>query len=384
MKILLVANSDWGLYNYRLPIAAALRAQGAEVALVCPEGPYAHRLRDLGYRVLPWNLRRRSLNPVFEALALLHLVHIYRQQSPAAVHHFTIKPNVYGTIAAVLARIDPVFNTWTGLGFIFSGAPLARALRVFLIPLMRRFHRMSRVWTIFQTEHDRQAIIRIGLVNPEYTVVIAGSGVDTTRFTPKEKQSERTPVVLMAARLLHDKGVGELVTAVGLLREWGIGVRTWIAGTSDRGNPNSVTEQDIDRWRQDRGVEFLGHQDDMPALLAKADIAVLPTFYNEGVPFFLLEAAAAGLPSIATDFEGCRSAVRDGVNGLIVPPRDPPALARAIATIVADSALRRRMGVAGREIAVQQFDQHRIIEQFLDVYRRLGLLPAEAGNCIIE
>lgn len=140
MKVLLVANSDWGLYNFRLPIAAALRAQGADVVLVCPEGPYSPRLCEAGYRLLHWDLRRGSLSPVSEARALLHLVRLYRCEAPDAVRHFTIKPNIYGTIAARLARVPRVLNTWTGLGFTFTQAPLARLLQLGLVPLMRHLY----------------------------------------------------------------------------------------------------------------------------------------------------------------------------------------------------------------------------------------------------
>jgi len=375
MKVLLVANSDWGLYNFRLPIAAALREQGVQVVLVCPEGPYSPRLNEAGYRVLHWELRRRSMNPVLEARALLHLIQLYRRELPDAVHHFTIKPNVYGTIAARLTRVPHIINTWTGLGFTFSVAPLARGLRLFLLPFMQQLYRSSRVSTVFQTEHDRQALLQLGLADVSRSAVIAGSGVDTSRFTPHKHCTKGPPKVLMAARLLRDKGVGELVQATTLLRQSGAVAYVQVSRAPDPGNPGSLTSAEIERWHNQGQVEFLGHRDDVPSLLAQADIAVLPTYYNEGVPFFLLEAAASGLPLIATDIEGCRAVVREGVNGFIIPPRDPQALAEAMANLIADPALRARMGAASREIAVNQFDQPRIIGQYMDLYRRIGCLP---------
>jgi glycosyltransferase involved in cell wall biosynthesis len=375
MKVLLVANSDWGLYNFRLPVADALRAQGAEVVLVCPEGPYSPRLREAGYRVQHWDLRRRSLGPISEARALLHLVRVYRREAPDAVHHFTIKPNVYGTIAARLARVPHVLNTWTGLGFTFTQAPLARLLRLGLVPLMAYLYRDRRVWTVFLNEENLQSMLELGCLAPERTSLIASEGVDTSAFTPRSSAPSGTPVVLMAARLLRDKGVAEFVEAAALLRQRGITARFQLAGAPDHGNPTSFNQENADSWAASGAVEVLGHQDDMPGLLRGADIAVLPS-YHEGAPQFLLEAAAAGLPLVATDIPGCRVIVRPGVNGLLVPPRDPHALAEAIATIIADPALRARMGAASRKIAVNQFDQHRIIGQYLDLYRRLGLLPA--------
>jgi glycosyltransferase involved in cell wall biosynthesis len=379
MKVLLVANSDWGLYDLLLPIAATLRTQGTEVVLVWPEGPYSPRLREAGYRVLDWDLRRRSLNPISEARALLHLVRLYRREIPDAVHHFTIKPNVYGAIAAHLANVPHVLNTWTGLGFTFTQAPLARLLRLGLVPLMRYLYRDRRVWTVLQNEENLQVMLELRCLAPERTSLIAACGVDTSKFSPRSDTPSETPVVLMAARLLlRDKGVKEFVEAAALLRQRGAVARFQLAGAPDPGNSASFNREDADRWAAAGAVEVLGYQDDMPGLLRGADIAVLPS-YHEGAPRFLLEAAATGLPLVATDIPGCRIMVRPSVNGFLVPARDPYALADALATLAADSALRARMGAASLEIAVTQFDQHLIIGQYLDIYRRLGLLPAETG-----
>ena len=374
MKVLIVANSDWGMHKFRLHLAEALLAQGVEAVLLCPEGPYSARMREAGHRVLDWDLCRRSLRPVTELRALMHLTRLYREERPDAVHHFTIKPNIYGSIAAYVARVPRVLNTWTGLGYTFSDALLAKVLRVFLLPLMRLLHRRARVWTIFETEQDRQTLLRLGVVEHRRTAVVIDSGIDIARFAPSEGGTGGPPVVLMAARLLHTKGVAELVAAAGLLRETGIRVRILIAGAPDPGNPGSFSDEEIAGMSRDGCAEFLGHVEGMPGLLGEADIAVLPTYYGEGVPLFLLEAAASGLPLIATDIEGCRVIVRAGVNGLIVPARDPKALADAIAALVSDPALRAQMGAASREIAILEFDQSQTIEQYWDVYRAVGVL----------
>ena len=374
MKVLMVGNSDWGMYNFRSHLATALLAQGVELVLLCPEGPYSARLRESGHRVLDWHLRRGSLRPIAEIRALVHLVWLYRKERPDVVHHFTIKPNIYGSIAALVARVPRVLNTWTGLGYTFSDARLAKVLRVFLLPLMRLIHRSARVWTIFETEHDRQTFLRLGVAEHRRTAVVIDSGVDISRFAPRASRADGPPLVLMAARLLHAKGVAELVKAAGLLRERGIQVRTLIAGAPDPGNPGSFNDEEVARMHRDGCAEFLGHVEDMPGLLGEADIAVLPTYYDEGVPFFLLEAAASGLPLIAADIEGSRMIVRSGVNGLIVPARDPEALADAIATLVSDPALRTRMGAASREIAIREFEQSQVAEHYWDVYRTVGVL----------
>ena len=373
MKVLMVTNSDWGMYKFNLHLAGALLAQGVEVVLLCPEGPYSVRMRAEGYRVLGWHLRRRSLAPITEARALVHLVWHYRKERPDAVHHFTIKPNIYGSIAAHMARVPRVLNTWTGLGYVFSDARLARVLRFFLLPLMRRLHRSARVRTIFQTEHDRQVLRSLGVVERHRSAVVISPGVDTSRFVPREVRAGAPPLVLMAARLLRTKGVVELLAAAKLLRDRGIQVRTLIAGAPDPGNPESFGDQEIARMRRAGRAEFLGHVEDMPGLLGEADIAVLPT-YNEGVPLFLIEAAASGLPLIGTDIGGCRLIVRNGINGLIVPARDPEALADAIASLASNPALRAQMGAASREIAIREFDQSQVIDRYGDVYRAAGVL----------
>ena len=373
MKVLLVANSDWGMYRFRLHLAKALLAQGIEVVLVCPEGPYSARMREAGHRVLHWNLHRRSLGPITEARALVHLIWHYRNERPDAVHHFTIKPNIYGSIAARVAGVPLVLNTWTGLGYAFSDALRAKLLRLFLLPLMRLLHRNSRAWTIFQTERDRQALVLLGVVERQRTAVI-DSGVDITQFTPHEPRAGGPPTVLMATRLLHAKGVAEFVAAAGLLRGRGIRVRALVAGAPDSGNPGSFSDQEVARMRRDGYAEFLGHVEDMRGLLSEADIAVLPTYYNEGVPVFLLEAAASGLPVIGTDIEGCRMIVQTGVNGLIVPARNPEALADAIAALVSNPALRARMGAASRVIAIRKFDRTQAIERYWNVYRAAGVV----------
>ena len=374
MKVLMVTNSDWGMYKFNLHLAGALLAQGVEVVLLCPEGPYSVRMRAEGYRVLGWHLRRRSLAPITEARALVHLVRHYRKERPDVVHHFTIKPNIYGSIAAHMARVPRVLNTWTGLGYVFSDARLARVLRFFLLPLIRRLHRSARVRTIFETEHDRQVLRRLGVVEHRHTAVVISPGVDTSRFAPREVSAGAPLVVLMAARLLRAKGVAELLAAAQLLRDRGIQVRTLIAGAPDPGNPDSFSDQEIARLSRVGCVEFLGHVEDMPGLLGEAEIAVLPTYYNEGVPAFLLEAAASGLPLIGTDIGGCRLIVRNGINGLIVPARDPEALADAIASLASNPALRAQMGAASREIAIREFDQSQVIERYGDVYRAAGVL----------
>lgn len=374
-KIAFVAHWDWTLYNFRMPIAHALRDLGCEVIFVCPVAEYAPHIRQAGFPVVDWQIRRRSFNPLSESEAIVRLARIYRREALDAVHHFTIKPNIYGSLAARVTGIPKVINTFTGLGFVFAETHTARLLRMVVLPLLRLVLRRRNAVTVFQNDHDRDVFVHRGLVRAAQTWVIAGSGVNITRFTPQVdgRIPNPEPVVLLAARLLMDKGIGEFVVAARRLREMGIVCRFWVAGTLDEGNPACVPRTLLAQWQRDGSVEFLGHRRDMPELLRQVDIAVLPS-YHEGLPRFLLEAAATGLPLVATDIEGCRLVVREGVNGFLVPPQDANALAQALATLLTDPPLRARMGRASREIAVKEFNELRILEQYLRLYKALEVL----------
>lgn len=381
----MVAHWDWVLYHFRLPLAKALRERGYEVILVCPRGDYVPRLEREGFRFARWNLERQGLNPFKELLALLRLAVLYLGLAPDLVHHFTMKPNLYGTISARLAKVPAVINTFTGLGYLLSTNSKARWLRALVFPLLRwTLHRSSAV-AVCQNASDRQTLLKLAGIPFEKTIVIAGSGVDTHRYRPEgqhtHRPKSRTPVVFTATRLLSEKGVKELVEAARQLKANGVAVRFWLAGTPDKGNPTCIPDEVLEAWRRENTIEFLGHRSDIPELLQQADVAVLASSYHEGVPRFLLEAAATGLPLVATNIDGCRMVVRDGENGVIVPERDSKALARAIEVLLEDPILRQRMGQASRRLAVSEFDEKRIVAQYLDLYRKLGVVPQAAASC---
>ena len=373
-KVLMVAHWDWVLYNFRLPLARVLREKGFEVTFVCPWGEYAHKLKGEGFRWICWSVTRKGLNPVRELASIFHLAHIYREENPHIVHHFTIKPNLFGSIAAILSGTEKVISTFTGLGFLFSEHALARCLRIGILPIARWAFKSSKGWSVFQNYEDLATLLEMRLILPERATVIASSGVDVERFRPVNDQTAndngRVPIVLMAGRLLWDKGVGEFVEAARILKERKAPVEFWLAGKPDDGNPACVPEDIVKQWHGSGLICWLGHCDDMPNLLRQVSIAVLPS-YHEGVPRFLLEAAATGLPLVATDIEGCRMVVRQGENGFLVPVRDVEALADAIETLVRDPKLRLKMGKASREIAVREFDERKILEQWLKLYERI-------------
>jgi len=375
-KILIVANSDWLLYQFRLPLLRALKMEGLELALICPEGENTNRLQELGYQVLPWNMQRMSISPIKVIRALAELIGYYRRFQPDAVHHITIQSIFYGSIAAKLTAIPVVINNFTGLGYIFSQARKAFWMRMIILPILRWAFAGERIYTVLLNNHDREELLARELIREEYSQVISSDGVDLTRFHPAEGGSNGPDgmVVLMASRLLWDKGVAEYVQAAEEIRSKNQEVQFWLAGAPDPGNPTSIPPEQIQEWKDQDVIEVLGYRTDMPSLLWEADIAVLPS-YHEGVPVFLLEAAATGLPLISTNLEGCRMVVREGENGFLIPTGDWKALSDALQKLITDPGLRKKMGERSREIVEARYSQELIVSQFLHLYRKLGVLP---------
>ena len=374
-KVLFVSNLDWALYNFHLPIARALRNQGFEVTLVSPRGEYAARMESEGFEFIPWPLQRKSLNPFAEILSIWRLTRIYMREKPDAVHHFFIKPNIYGTIAARIARVPKIINTWEGLGLTFTQSLRGRMLRALIIPIARIVLRTRRLWTIHVNAENIQTFERLKLGEPDRVSLVPSVGVDTERFKAGNTESTSAPAVLMISRLLWDKGVAEYVEAANLLRQRGVHARFLLCGAPDDGNPLSVPNHTVDQWREDGVVELLGQRDDIPDVLRQAAIVVLPS-YHEGLPRILLEAAATSLPLVATDIPGSREVVRDGVNGLLVPPREVVPLADAIQRLLEDPDLRIRFGIASRQIAETEFSEPVMLKQYLEAYNLADILDA--------
>ena len=374
MKCILFANTDWYLYNFRRSLAAALREEGHEILLVSPPGPYGEKLQSLGFRWIAAPMERTSLNPMREIALLGWLWRLMREERPDVVHGFTIKCAVYGALVGRLVEAGRI-NAVAGMGYVFISDSLkARLLRPSLRLLMRAALGGERARLILQNPDDVQLFEKARIVRSEQIRLLRGSGVDCSRFLPPsdERASAEAPLrVVLAARMLWDKGVGEFVEAARLLKSEGRPLRFILAGVPDPGNPAAIAEETLLGWQTEGLVEWLGHVADMPKLLAEADIVVLPS-YREGLPKSLIEAAACARPLITTDAPGCREVVTHGVDGLLVPVRDAEALARAIAKLQDDAALARRLGEAAREKALADFDERVVIKQTLAVYYEIA------------
>jgi len=373
MKIVLFANSDWYIYNFRLSLALALRDAGHELLLVSPRGEYADELRSCGLRWEPVPLERRSLNLLGECRLLLHLVRLFEREKPDLVHSFTIKCVVYGSLAARATGVRARVNAITGLGFVFASTSLRAVL---LRPALKSMLRVALggrgARLVLQNSDDLATLDNAGLIARREVRLIRSSGVDTSRFRPhRRNRTTCSPMrVLLAARLIREKGVVEFVEAARRLKAEGRAIDFYIAGNPDPGNPASIDQKQVRAWVDEGLVNWLGHVDDMPSLLPQMDLNVLPS-YREGVPRALIEAAACALPIIATDVPGCREVVTHERDGLLVPARNSQALADAIARLQDNPEMAGELGVAARQKALGEFDERLVISKTFNIYREL-------------
>ncbi|MDI6770539.1 MAG: glycosyltransferase family 4 protein [Anaerolineales bacterium] len=367
VKVLLFANTDWYLYNFRLPLAQALRTAGHEVLLLSPPGEYGPRLVQAGFCWISFPLSRRGMNPFSELITLWRLTRLYSRERPDLAHHFTVKCVLYGSLAAKMAGVKGIVNAITGLGYVFIGdEPPVRLLRWLIKGFYRCALRGSQV--IFQNPEDQSLFSRNGLVDGEQVTMIPSSGVDIEKFSPSPEPAGE-PLVILPARMLWAKGVAEFVDAARLLREDGIHARFALVGDTDLANPDAVPVDQLEKWQKEGIIEWWGWQEDMPAIYRQTHIVCLPS-YREGTPKTLIEAAACGRPIVTTDVPGCRLVTHHQQNGLLVPVRDSRALAEALKILIADSALRKQMGKKGRELAVAEFSLEKVVGQTLAVYEK--------------
>jgi glycosyltransferase involved in cell wall biosynthesis len=374
MKFVFYANTDWYLYNFRLSTALRLKAEGHEVVMLSPPGDYGERFAAHDLRWIRLAMDRASLNPFREVALIRTLTKVLRQERPDLLHNFTVKCAVYGAIAARAARVPAVVNAVAGMGYVFaSDRMLARGLRPIVKLLMRGTLGGKQSRLILQNPDDADAFLRALLVPETHIRVIRSSGVNLERFLPIVPQSELRPLrVLLAARLLWEKGIGEYIEAARRLRAQGRNIQFVIAGSPDPGNPRSVSREQVEGWVAEGLVDWRGHVDDMPVLMRSMDVIALPSYYREGVPKSLIEAAACGLAVVTTNLPGCRDVVSEhGVDGLHVEPRCAQSLADRLAQLDDDRDLVRRLGECARRKAMEHFDEQMVIRRTIEVYDEL-------------
>jgi glycosyltransferase involved in cell wall biosynthesis len=369
-KIILVANTDWYLFNFRLSLAKFLRNNGFEVLLVSPSGKYVPEFEKQGFRFIPWPIGRKTVMPNQELSSIRELIYIYKSEKPDLVHHHTVKPILYGSYAARKAGIMGLINSVTGRGYVFSANEYkAKLLRPIVKSMYKFAFRQSNCMVVFENGEDRNYFLNENLIAKDRTELILGVGVDTQRFKPMP-EPKGDPTVMYVGRLLKDKGVNIFVEAARILKKK-VPVRFVFVGDPDPGNPSSISVEKVQAWVREGIVEWWGWQSEMNPIYAESNIIVLPTMYGEGVPTVLLEAAACGRAIIASDMPGCRDIVIEGKNGFLVTPGDPITLADALYKLIADPVLRTDMGTVGRELAVDKFRIELVNESTFSVYKRV-------------
>lgn len=370
-RVLFLVNDDRFFWRHRGPLARKVLETGAEVMVATWPGSLRGKIEAAGLKFHPVRFRRGNLNPLQEWLTFIDVLRAYRNFRPHLVHQITFKPIFYGSIAAGIAGIPAVVNAITGLGYVFAGNGVKRSLLRkiaewgYRISLKRK---KSRV--IFQNNDDRTLFIARKLAHPSGANVILGSGVDPDRFRPRP-EPKGIITILLASRMIWDKGVGDLIEAGRLLRRQGLEFEIVLAGTPDPANPTSIDEKQLQAWQREGAARWLGYREDISHLIAESHIVCLPTFYREGVPLVLLEAAASARPIVTTDMPGCREIVKDGVNGLLVPIKQPERLASSLKKMMTNTALRAEMGHNGREMVLKHFTTDVVVKQTLAVYEEL-------------
>jgi glycosyltransferase involved in cell wall biosynthesis len=376
-KILYVVNEASFFMSHRLPVARAAQDAGFEVHVAAPADHVwapddfdLQVVRDAGFEVHIVPLSRRGKNPFRDLVTLFALMRLYRKIRPDLVHHLTIKPILYGSIAARFCGVKAVVNAVTGLGQVFSDEGLqGRTIRKMIIVILQLSFQKGKFCTIFQNSKDLQTLVSARVVDEDSAFLIRGSGVSLTRYLPKPEVQGR-PVVILAARMIWEKGIAEFVGAACILKKAGCSARFALVGNTKLSNPRAVPEETLEQWRKNGDVEWWGRQENMPEIYASSHIVCLPSSYGEGVPLTLIEAAASGRAIVATEAAG-QEIVREGQNGMLVPAGDERALADALKILIDDETLRRNMGAEGRKIVEDGFSVDKVIAQTMKVYNGL-------------
>lgn len=372
-KIVHVIPEDWFFYSHRRALGAATVAAGADVLVAARFTKHESLLRGEGFRTRSLLLRRGWRSPLKELVAFLDLVRLYRSERPTLIHQTTIKPVIFGSLAAWIACDAAVVNGISGLGHIFSNTgPLAALVRTAVVLAYRVVSRLlgERVMFVFENPTDRARFVALGIVDESRSTVVLGMGCDVERFRPSPIP-DGTLVVMFAGRLLWSKGVGDLVEAVSRLRRSGEDVKLVLVGDPDDDNPDGVDRKVLDEWTQSGAAEWWGKSDDMPAVLSRAHLVALPSKYGEGLPKILLEAAASGRALLASRIPGCVEIVLEGDTGYLVAPGSVAEIETAIRSAVHSREKLASMGRRGRAEVLQRFSDSIVTQRTFEIYRSL-------------
>jgi len=365
VKVLIALNSTWNLVNFRAGLIRAFVARGFDVVGVAPSDGYKATLEAMGCRHVAVSMEGKGTNPIRDARLFYDYVKIFRREQPDVVLAYTVKPNIYASFAAKILRI-PVINNIAGLGAVF----VRHSFLTYLVKALYGLALSHSSKVFFQNEEDRAQFIDARLVREAQTGLLPGSGIDLKKFfySPVSKGEKRPFRFLLVARMLWDKGVGEFVEAARVVKQSYPDVEFALLGFLDVENPAAISRSAVDSWVAEGVVNYLGVSNDVRKKIEAADCIVLPSYYREGTPRSLLEAAAIGRPIITTDAVGCRNVVDDGKNGFLCRVRDAGDLADKMVRMISLSyETRCLMGEHGRRKMEREYDENIVIERYLEV-----------------
>jgi glycosyltransferase involved in cell wall biosynthesis len=372
-RLLLVVNVSWYFISHRFSLAQAAQAAGYDVhvATRVESKQDEEKILECGLTLHHVEIGRGDSSLIYDFKSMLALYRLYKSLCPDIIHHVAMKPVVFGGIIARMIGHRSVVQAIPGLGYLFSNSSTASGLlkRWIVGAMLRVACGGKNTMIIVQNTENLDFVINENITVREQSFLIRGAGVDTKEI---EITSEpKAPIrVVLAARLLREKGIEEFVLAAAELKKRGINAEFLIAGEPDPSNPGSLTSDQLKYWHASGGIQYLGFVEDVVTLFSTCHIVCLPSYYGEGVPKVLIEAAACGRAIVTTDQPGCHDIVRDELNGILVQPRDVASLADALERIIEDDELRQRFGVAGRLLAQEQFDLEIVLGETLSVYER--------------
>ena len=359
--IAIVLNTSWNIFNFRLGLLQALQKEGYKIIAIAPLDDYSEKLTELGIEHYDICINNKGTNPLEDAKLVFAFYKLYKEISPDVLLQYTIKPNIYGSMAAGMLGI-PVISNISGLGTVFLNNSLSSKVARLLYKIALRTP--QRVF--FQNSHDRELFIDSKLVKENQTGLLPGSGINTKLFKPNTHKKENEVIqFLCVARLVRDKGIKEYEKAAEILKKKYANIEFAILGAYYPGNPTAITKDEMQKWEEEKIIHYLGTNDDVRSVMLKADCIVLPS-YREGLSRVLLEAASLEKPIVTTDVPGCKDVVDDGVNGFLCVVRDAESLAEAMEKMILLSEEQRlEMGKRGRDKVINEFEEQIVIDKYI-------------------
>ncbi len=365
-KIVICLNTSWNIYNFRINLARAIKEAGYEVVLVAPYDKYSDILSQ-EFEYYNIYINNKGTNPKEDLKTVIGFYRLYKTIKPDIVLNYTIKPNIYGNIACSFLDIKTI-NNISGLGTVF----IKESFITKIVKGLYRYSLGKSSKIFFQNSDDRDLFIENQLVELHKCDVLPGSGIDTNKFVPVQyKNEDGIFKFLLIARMLWDKGVGEYVEAIKILKSKYLNIEFQLLGSLDVANNTAISKEQMSEWVNQGFVNYLGVTDNVKDFIKKADCIVLPS-YREGTPRTLLESASMAKPIVTTNVPGCKDVVDDGVNGYLCEVKNAQDLAEKMEMMLnLTSKERRAMGEAGREKMINEFDEKIVIDRYLKVIQSL-------------